>query len=177
MSARFRLSKILTQKAAKAKYKPKPPETNHWNIVRGDRVQVIAPDHLEKGKQGIVLQVLRARNRVLVEGINVAPKHIKGDTERGIKGRTIQRERTIPYSAVNLVDPETNQPTRVVRKILPDGSKVRISKKSGAVIPRPGILQVRKRPFNQVETESCTLDADVWEVTYKLKNLDTNETK
>ena len=72
------------------------------------------------------------------------------------------------YSNVNLVDPVTGLPTRVGRKILEDGSKVRVAKKSGAIIPRPEILLSRKRPQSVVATESCTNDADVvWEVTYQ----------
>lgn len=97
--------------------------------------------------------------------MNVAPKHIKGNPERGIKGRTIQKERSIPYNNVNLVDPVTNKPTRIYKKII-DGEKVRVSKKSGAVIPRPDILTFRKRLFNNIVTESDTLEEDVWEITY-----------
>jgi large subunit ribosomal protein L24 len=49
-----------------------------------------------------------------------------------------------------------------------DGTKVRVAKKSGAIIPRPAILQQRKRPQSVVVTDSCTSDADaVWEITYQ----------
>lgn len=129
-------------------------------------MQVIERDHREFGKQGVVLKILRTLNRVLVEGVNMGPKHIKGNSERGIKGRTIQRERSLPYSAVNLVDPVTNKPTRIFRKILEDGTKVCVSKKSGAVIPRPDILTMRKRPVNAVVTESCTSEEDAWAISY-----------
>lgn len=136
-----------------------------WNIVRGDKVQVIG-QHPEKGKQGIVKKVIREKDRVLVEGINMGPKHIKGDPDRGIQGFMVQKERTIHYSNVNLVDPVTGLPTRVTRKFLDDGTKVRVAKKSGAIIPRPEILKVRKSTPNSIVTESDTLDDDVWEVSY-----------
>jgi len=72
------------------------------------------------------------------------------------------------YSNVNLVDPVTGLPTRVTRKLLEDGTKVRIAKKSGAIIPRPEILSQRRRPKSMTFTESCTDDADdVWEITYQ----------
>mmetsp|Transcript_6967 Transcript_6967/g.9411 ORF Transcript_6967/g.9411 Transcript_6967/m.9411 type:complete len:90 (+) Transcript_6967:354-623(+) len=77
------------------------------------------------------------------------------------------RERPVHYSTVNLVDPVTGLPTRVFRKYLDDGTKVRVSKKSGAIIPRPEILSERKRPMSRTVTESCTAnDDDVWEITY-----------
>ena len=80
----------------------------------------------------------------------------------------MERERSIHYSNVNLVDPVTGLPTRVRRKILEDGTKVRVAKKSGAIIPRPEILLERRKPKNMTVTESCTTDADaVWEITYK----------
>jgi large subunit ribosomal protein L24 len=138
-----------------------------WNILRGDRVQVIERKHREYGKQGIVLEVDRKRDRVTIEGVNLASYHIKGDAERGTKSKTIQKERSLHYSNVNLVDPVTGFPTRVSRTFLEDGTKVRVAKKSGAIIPRPEILSIRKRPARTNVTESDTVkDEDVWEVTY-----------
>jgi large subunit ribosomal protein L24 len=147
-------------------------EKKHWNIVRGDRVQVIDALHKDKGKQGVVLKVLRNIDRVIVEGINLVKKNIRGDRQRGIAARTIQVERPMKYCAVNLVDPMTNLPTRIFRKILEDGSKVRVSKKSGAIIPRPAILQVRARPVNPVTTTSCTSEEDAWAISYQPKVID-----
>jgi ribosomal protein L24, bacterial/organelle len=140
-----------------------------WNILRGDTVQVIDRKHPEFGKQGIVTLVDRKRDRLIVQGINVAPKHIKPNPDLGRPvGRTVERERSLHYSNVNLVDPVTGLPTRVGRKILDDGTKVRVAKRSGAIIPRPEILTQRRRPRNMTVTESCTSDADaVWEITYK----------
>ena len=79
-TARSRLTK-LAQTLGKFR-KPKPQlreaeKKKSWNILRGDKVQVIGK-HPEKGKQGIVLQVLRDKDRVLVEGVNMGVKSIKG---------------------------------------------------------------------------------------------------
>eukprot|EP00934_Nitzschia_sp_Nitz4_P004127 Nitzschia sp. Nitz4//scaffold66_size103028//43944//44480//NITZ4_004497-RA/size103028-processed-gene-0.5-mRNA-1//1//CDS//3329556347//4117//frame0 len=169
MSAtRSRLQKLV-QNVGKF-HKPKPQireaeKKTSWDILRGDKVQVIG-DHPERGKQGIVLKVLRDKDRVIVEGVNMAPRNIRGDKDRGIQAKTIMKERTMHYSNVNLVDPVQGVPTRISKRILESGEKVRISKKSGAIIPRPDILTYRKRPINATVTESCTSEDAAWEVTY-----------
>ena len=76
------------------------------------------------------------------------------------------KERTIHYSNVSLLDPVQNVPTRIIKKYLDSGEKVRIAKKSGAIIPRPEILNFRRRPVNSVVTESCTSEDDAWELSY-----------
>jgi large subunit ribosomal protein L24 len=169
MSTRGRLQQ-LAQKLGKFN-KPKPQlreaaKKNKWDVLRGDKVQVIG-SHPENGKQGIVVKVLRSLDRVIVEGVNMGVKNIKGDKDRGIPGRTIMKERTMHYSNVNLVDPVQGGPTRINRKFLETGEKVRIAKKSGAIIPRPEILSFRKRPVNSIVTESCTAEDDVWEISYQ----------
>jgi large subunit ribosomal protein L24 len=167
-AARARLQK-LTQNLGKF-HKPKPQvreaeAKKQWNILRGDRVQVVG-NHPERGKQGIVKVVLREKDRVIVEGINLGARQIKGDKDRGIQGKVIQLARSMHASNVNLVDPVTNKPTRTRKKILESGEKVRIAAKSGAIIPRPDILTMRKKPINSVVTESCTPEDDAWEITY-----------
>jgi len=138
-----------------------------WNILRGDQVQVISRKHHEYGKQGIVLKVDRQRDRVIVENVNMGRKNVKANPDAGLPGKTIYRERSMHYSNVNLVDPVTGFPTRVYRKYLDDGTKVRVAKKSGAIIPRPEILTQRRNPKPVNVTESDTdNDDDVWEVTF-----------
>jgi large subunit ribosomal protein L24 len=176
-SARVRLSTILGQarkQQLQQKMKKSQPLPLHqkFKIVRGDKVQVIGR-HPEAGKQGIVRQVLRQSvpPRVIVEGVNIKTKHVKGNPDRGIAGRSAKEECTLPLSSVCLVDPVTNVPTRIYRTFLEDGTKVRVSKKSGAVIPRPDLLKFRKRPVNSVASASDTIDAiDVWEITYESYN-------
>mmetsp|Transcript_9403 Transcript_9403/g.21646 ORF Transcript_9403/g.21646 Transcript_9403/m.21646 type:complete len:179 (-) Transcript_9403:269-805(-) len=164
--------KIMKQLMKSGNPKIKKPQIreaekkSRWSIVRGDKVQVVDRNHPEFGKQGIVKKVLRDRDRVIVEGVNEGPHRIKGNAERGIKGMTVMNERSIHYSNVNLVDPVSNKPTRVLRKYLDDGTKVRVSKSSGAIIPRPDVLTIRKRPVNSIITSSDTSEADAWEETY-----------
>ena len=142
-----------------------------WNIVRGDQVQVINRKHPEYGKQGIVLKVDRKNDRVFVENVNMKGRNVKANPEQGLKGKTVVEEQSIHYSNVNLVDPVTGQPTRIFKKYLEDGTKVRVAKKSGAIIPRPEILSQRRniKPVNVTESDTAS-DDDVWEVTYNNPN-------
>mmetsp|Transcript_4195 Transcript_4195/g.6335 ORF Transcript_4195/g.6335 Transcript_4195/m.6335 type:complete len:194 (-) Transcript_4195:1373-1954(-) len=167
MSTRIKIFKQLGKNVKRPSPQLKEAANKtRWNIVRGDRVQIISKNHPEKGKQGIVKAVLRDRDRVIVEGVNMANRHMKGDPDKGIPGRTVSMERSIHYSNVNLVDPVTGLPTRVARKFMEDGTKVRVSKRSGAVIPKPDILTMRKKPISSIVTDSDTLEDDVWEMTY-----------
>lgn len=166
--ARNRLSRLA--KTAGKFHKPKPQleeaaKKTKWDILRGDKVQVVG-NHPERGKQGIVMKVLRDKDRVFVEGVNMGKRLIKGDKDRGIPGKVIMKERAVHYSNVNLVDPVSGAPTRINRTYLETGEKVRIAKKSGAIIPRPDILTFRKKPISSLVSDSCTTEDNVWEVTY-----------
>ena len=173
MSAvRVRLTKLLSQN--RPKQPKRPPQKKSWDIYRGDKVQVIG-DHPEAGKQGKVLHVLRKQHRLIIENVNMGAKTLKGDPDRGIKERVVQVERSAPYSNANLVDPVTNKPTRIHKTFLDDGTKVRIAKKSGTIIPRPDILRFRKKPVSSTVTESDTIEEDVWEKTFLPKETIADE--
>ncbi|KQZ09072.1 50S ribosomal protein L24 [Agromyces sp. NPDC056379] len=114
------------------------------NIKKGDLVQVISGRSQarggDRGKQGKVLEVLVAENRVVVEGINFVTKHVRvGQTQRGSKTGGIETvEAPIHVSNVALVDPESKKPTRVgfrIETVTKDGVdktvRVRYAKKSG----------------------------------------------
>lgn len=114
------------------------------NIKKGDLVQVISGRSQarggDRGKQGKVLEVLVAENRVVVEGINFVTKHVRvGQTQRGSKTGGIETvEAPIHVSNVALVDPESKKPTRVgfrLETVTKDGVdktvRVRYAKKSG----------------------------------------------
>jgi large subunit ribosomal protein L24 len=100
-------------------------------IRKGDRVLVISGS--DKGKRGEVTQVLPKLNRAVVEGVAVAVKHQK-PTRMGEQGGLVRRERAIDLSNLKLIDPKSDQPTRVGFRILEDGRKVRVAKKTGALI-------------------------------------------
>ncbi len=86
----------------------------------------------DKGSKGHVLQVIKDKDRVLVEGVNIVQKRVKPTTENP-QGGIIEKEAPIHISNVMLVDPKTGEPTRVGYKTK-DGKKIRYSKKSGEQI-------------------------------------------
>ena len=86
----------------------------------------------DKGKTGKVLEVLRDKDRVIVEGINMVSKHTKPNAKQP-QGGIVKQEGSIHISNVQLVDPKTGAPTRIGYKF-EDGKKVRIAKKSGEEI-------------------------------------------
>mmetsp|Transcript_21494 Transcript_21494/g.38496 ORF Transcript_21494/g.38496 Transcript_21494/m.38496 type:complete len:197 (+) Transcript_21494:118-708(+) len=169
-SGRVKLMNMLMRpNRSKLKGYQKQPPPKRWNIVRGDTVQIIDRKHPEFGKQGTVQVVIRDKMRVIVENVNLGPKRIKADPERGVKGETIMQERSIHYSNVNLVDPVTGFPTRVSYSHLEDGTKVRISKRSGAIIPKPDVWKSKMKGSIASEDSDTVKDEDVWAVTYEEK--------
>lgn len=100
-------------------------------IRKGDLVKVIAGD--SKGQQGKVQEVLVAKNRVVVEGINLVSKHTKPNAATP-NGGIIKKEAALHISNVQLVDPKSGKTTRVGRKLNADGKLVRVAKISGEEI-------------------------------------------
>ncbi|GAB0117423.1 50S ribosomal protein L24 [Acidisoma sp. 7E03] len=100
-------------------------------IRKGDRVVVISGS--DKGKRGEVKQVLPKLNRAVVEGVAVATRHQK-PTRMGEQGGLVRSERAVDLSNLMLIDPKSDQPTRVGFRVLEDGRKVRVAKKSGSLI-------------------------------------------
>ena len=99
-------------------------------VRKGDVVAVVSGD--DKGKRGRVLRVLPAKNRVIVEGVNLVYKHLRRSQQNPQGGR-IRREAAIHASNIMPIDPETNKPTRIRMK--PDGSRrVRVTVQSGTVL-------------------------------------------
>lgn len=83
----------------------------------------------DKGKEGRIIKIVRDKNRVVVEKVNIRTKHIKKTASKA--GEKIQFEASIDASNVMVICPETGKATRVGYTIAKDGKKVRISKKSG----------------------------------------------
>jgi len=98
--------------------------------------QVIVRAGKDRGKKGRVLSVVPDQNRVIVEGVNLIKRHTRPNPQRNIKGGIVEREAAIHLSNVMLVDPDTNEPTRVGTKVLSDGTRVRVSRKSGQAIDK-----------------------------------------
>lgn len=100
-------------------------------IKKGDTVYVLAGE--DKGRQGRVLSVQAAKNRAIVEGINIVSKSTKPSAKHP-QGGIVKMEAPINISNLALIDPKSGKPTRVGIRINEKGEKVRYSKKSGEEI-------------------------------------------
>ena len=99
-------------------------------IRKGDKVVVLAGR--DKGRTGEVVQVMRDADRALVRGVNVVKRHQRQTPTQD--GGIISKESPIHLSNLALADPRDGKPTRVGFKIMADGRKVRVAKRSGVEI-------------------------------------------
>jgi len=103
-------------------------------VKTGDTVRVVRGD--DKGKEGKILRVYPKKGRVVVEGVNIVKRHRKARTAEEQSG-IIDFPAPIHHSNVMLIDPKNGTPTRVRARIDEDGTKERVSVKSGDAIPHP----------------------------------------
>ena len=103
------------------------------HVTKGDTVRVMRGE--DKGKEGKVLRVHLKTGRVVVEGVNMVKRHRKARRPEEQSG-IIDFPAPIHASNVMLLDPKRGEPTRIRRRIDEDGTKERISVKSGDAIPR-----------------------------------------
>ena len=103
-------------------------------IRKNDNVVVITGK--DRGKRGRVLKVVPDTNRLLVEGVNIIKRHTKPNPQRQIKGGLVEREAALHASNVQIVCPECGKPTRLGRKVLGDGRKVRVCRKCEGVVDK-----------------------------------------
>jgi large subunit ribosomal protein L24 len=103
-------------------------------IVKGDRVRVIRGNF--RDMEGPVLNVIQAKERVVVEGVNMRKRHER-PTEANPEGGIITFEAPIHVSNVMLVDPAGGEPSRIRVRTEPGGAKERIAVKTGNPLPKP----------------------------------------
>jgi large subunit ribosomal protein L24 len=101
------------------------------HVVKNDMVKILSGKY--SGKTGKVLKVFPDQDRIIVEGVNIIKKHTK-PSQNNQQGGIVEKESSIHVSNVMVIDPKTNEATRVGYKFLEDGKKVRISKKSGEML-------------------------------------------
>ena len=104
------------------------------HVARGDVVRVVRGD--DKGKEGKILRVFTKTGRITIEGVNIVKKHRKA---RRAEETSQIMEMPAPLHASNvmLLDPKSGAPTRIRARIDTDGTKERVSVKSGDAFPRP----------------------------------------
>ncbi len=106
------------------------------HVKKGDNVLVIAGN--DKGQRGRVLMVNPKKERVLVEGINMKTHHEK-PTQENPQGGRLKREASVHISNVMVIDPTTDEPSRVGRKRIEEeggGRWARYAKNSGEIIDK-----------------------------------------
>jgi large subunit ribosomal protein L24 len=103
-------------------------------IRKNDNVVVITGK--DRGKRGRVLQLVPAKNRLIVEGVNIVKRHTRPNPRQNVKGGIVEREAGLHASNVQLICPDCGAPTRIGRRLLGDGRKVRICRKCDGVVDR-----------------------------------------
>lgn len=99
-------------------------------IRKGDKVVVLVGR--DKGRTGEVIAVRPSEGRALVRGVNVVKRHQKQSAQQ--EGGIISKEASIHLSNIAVADPKDGKPTRIGFKVLADGKKIRVAKRSGAEI-------------------------------------------
>ena len=112
----------------------KPLERQKIRVKKDDLVVVIAGK--DAGKRGKVLEVLRDRGRVVVQGVGFIKRHTRPNPQRNIKGGIAEREAAIHASNVMIVSADDDKRSRIGSKVLADGCKVRISRRTGEILDK-----------------------------------------
>jgi large subunit ribosomal protein L24 len=105
----------------------------HPKIKKNDKVIILAGK--ETGKIGTVLKVDSEKGRVLVEKVNMIKRHSKPGVKTG-QGGIVEKEAPLNISNVMIVCDKCTEPTRIGKRVLEDGSKVRICRKCGETMDR-----------------------------------------
>jgi large subunit ribosomal protein L24 len=100
-------------------------------LKKNDTVMVVAGK--DRGKSGKVLRVIPKKEAVIIERLNFAKRHLRAGGPHG-KGGIVEKEAPIRISNVQLLCGKCNRPTRIGKKVLEDGKKIRICRKCGEAI-------------------------------------------
>lgn len=145
-----------------------------WNFFRGDRVEVLVGR--DRGKQGIVAQIIQERNWCYVAGLNTHFRTMGRTAE--YPGMIIKSEAPLLVTnQVALVDPSDNKVTKIEWRYTEEGERVRVSLRTGRIIPIPQTSEETmdyKTRSSYVETEKDTTAKVVEDITYtpKLKTFE-----
>lgn len=110
-----------------------PLREEDWKVFQGDMVQILAGK--DAGKQGLVAQVIKQRNWVVLEGLNVHYRYVGKSAV--YPGTYVPSEAPLLLRQVTLVDPTDRQPTEVEWRYTEEGERVRVSLRTGRIIPKP----------------------------------------
>ncbi|XP_054159251.1 probable 39S ribosomal protein L24, mitochondrial [Oppia nitens] len=125
-------------------------------IFRGDRVEILVGK--DKGKHGIVNYVVNERNWVCVEGLNLKFEYQSRDDNYYGALLSIEQPLLVPRD-VALVDPSDHKPTKIEWRFDEEGNEVRVSTRTGRIIPIPGLAEETrdyKTPTTYLEQDKDT---------------------
>jgi len=144
----------------------------NWRMFMGDKVMVNCGK--DKGKAGKIINMNKKTNTLWVSGVNMKFQKTKAETQNEGKGGIRSWSGPLHLSRVNLVDPTTGYGTKVRWAFLSDGTKVRVSKKTGAIIPKPSRahLTYMARHRHRVDGPLDTSVDKVLQVTYLGEDFD-----
>jgi large subunit ribosomal protein L24 len=114
---------MQNKKVQSGRFQPK------FHVKKGDNVLVIAGSN--KGKDGVIKEIIADKNAAIIEGLNMVKKHVKPTNNS--QGGIVEIEAPIHLSNIMLTDPKTKAATRT-RRVKSDGKSVRVSIKSGEII-------------------------------------------
>ncbi|KAK9511237.1 hypothetical protein O3M35_005833 [Rhynocoris fuscipes] len=145
-----------------------------WSYFKGDRVEILVG--ADKGKQGTIAQVIQERNWVIVEGLNCKLKTMGKSSK--FPGTVVKIEQPLLVGReVILVDPSDLQGTNIEWRYTEDGEKVRVSARTGRIIPVPVLADETydyKSKSTYKESDKDTTANDLKQITFK-PNLATFE--
>ena len=101
-------------------------------LKKGDQVIVLAGK--DKGKQGVILNVLKEEDKVIVENVNMVKRHTKGNPMQGVPGGIVEKEKPIHVSNVAIWNAAEGKADRIGYRHLEDGKKVRFFKSNNEVV-------------------------------------------
>ncbi|XP_072037952.1 large ribosomal subunit protein uL24m-like [Amphiura filiformis] len=134
----------------------------NWKYYKGDLVEIL--EGKDKGKQGTISDIIRERNWVIVEGLNCNYRRI-GKTPT-YRGTYIASEAPLLHNQVKLVDPSDNLATDIDFRFTEEGEKVRVSQRTGRIIPIPDEALDKTKEMYQ-EQPKDTKETEVCEKTFK----------
>jgi large subunit ribosomal protein L24 len=97
---------------------------------------VVVTTGKDRGKRGRVVRLVPEKNRLVVEGVNIIKRHTRPNPQKNVKGGVVEREAPLHASNVQIVCPECGKPTRIGKKVLDDGRKVRVCRKCDGVLDK-----------------------------------------
>lgn len=101
-------------------------------LKTGDEVIVLAGK--SNGQRGKISKLIKAKNRVIVEGVNMMKKHVKPNPQLQIQGGIVEKEAAMDISNVALFNSKTGKADKVGIKVLEDGKRVRFFKSNGDLV-------------------------------------------